>query len=86
MGWGSLLRAAIALQLFEGLVAIVDWLLGQNFMYLRRPPPSPTLIDALGPWPIYLLSLEAVAIASFAVWLGILSASRRALPVRARAD
>lgn len=82
MTWGSLLRAAIALQLFEGLVGVVDWALDQNFMYLRRPPPSPTLIDALGPWPLYLLSLEAVAIASFAVWLGILSVSRRALPIR----
>lgn len=82
MTWMSLLRAAIALQLWEGLVALVDWGLDQNFMYLRRPPPSPTLIDALGPWPIYLLSLEAVAIASFAVWLGVLTLARRALPVR----
>lgn len=82
MTWGSLLRAAIAIQVFELLVAIVDLALDQNFMYLRHKPPSPTLIDALGPWPLYLVSLELVGIASFALWLGILSLARRVIPVR----
>lgn len=82
MTWGSLLRAAIALQVWEVIVAGVDWALDQNFMYLRRPPPSPTLIDALGPWPLYLVSLELVGIASFILWLGVLSLTRRVLPVR----
>lgn len=82
MTWRSLVRAAIALQLWEFLVALFDWAFDQNFMYLRRPPPSPTLIDSLGPWPWYLVSLELVAIASFALWLGILSLTRRALPPR----
>jgi hypothetical integral membrane protein (TIGR02206 family) len=78
----SLLRALVALQLWEGLVAIADLALDQNFMYLRHPPPSPTLIDALGPWPWYLLSLEAVGTVSFLVWLGVLTGVRRVIPVR----
>ncbi|MCA9606976.1 MAG: TIGR02206 family membrane protein [Myxococcales bacterium] len=81
--WWSLLRAAIALQVFELLVALVDWALDQNFMYLRYPPPSPTLIDALGPWPVYLVSLEVIGVVSFALWLGVHALVRRALPVRA---
>lgn len=80
---GSLLRAAIALQVWEGLVALVDYALDLNFMFLRRPPPSPTLFDALGPWPWYLVSLEGIALVSFAVWLGVHSGVRRVLPVRA---
>ncbi|MBX3272356.1 MAG: TIGR02206 family membrane protein [Sandaracinaceae bacterium] len=80
--WWSFLRAAIALQVWEGIVALVNLALDQNFMYLRRPPPSPTLIDALGPWPYYLLSLELIGLASFALWLGIHHAVRRVLPVR----
>jgi uncharacterized membrane protein YwaF len=67
---------------FELLVAGVDWTFDQNFMYLRRPPPSPTLIDSLGPWPNYLLSLEAVGIASFAVWVLVAKGVRRVLPAR----
>ncbi len=69
--WRSLLHAALALQLMEIVVGLFDWLTGENFMYLRHAPPSPTLIDSLGAWPIYLLSLEVVALLSFAVWLGI---------------
>ncbi|MGE0790906.1 MAG: TIGR02206 family membrane protein [Sandaracinaceae bacterium] len=82
----SLVRAAIALQVWELIVAGVDLLLDQNFMYLRYPPPSPTLIDALGPWPVYLVSLEVVALLSFAVWLAILTLVRRVLPVREPTD
>jgi hypothetical integral membrane protein (TIGR02206 family) len=80
-GW-SILRASIALQLLEGIVAVVDLVFDQNFMYLRRPPPSPTLIDSLGPWPIYLVSLELVGIASFALWTGVAVLVRRWLPRR----
>jgi hypothetical integral membrane protein (TIGR02206 family) len=83
--WWSLLRAAIALQVFELVVAGVNLVLDQNFMYLRRPPPSPTLIDSLGPWPIYLVSLELVGIASFALWVAVAMGVRRLLPPRAPA-
>lgn len=84
--WRSLLRAAIALQLFEIVVAGVNLVLDQNFMYLRRPPPSPTLIDSLGAWPIYLVSLELVGIASFALWVAVAIGARRVLPPRARPE
>jgi len=84
--WWSLLRAAIALQVFELLVAGVNFVLDQNFMYLRRPPPSPTLIDSLGPWPIYLVSLELVGIASFAIWVAVAMGVRRVLPPRPPSD
>ena len=31
-------------------------------------PPTTTLFDVLGPWPWYLLALELLALASFALW------------------
>jgi hypothetical integral membrane protein (TIGR02206 family) len=79
----SILRVSIALQLWELVVAGVDLALDQNFMYLRRPPPSPTLIDSLGPWPWYLGSLELVAIVSFALWAGVVSIPPRVSAARA---
>ncbi|MFO0709699.1 MAG: TIGR02206 family membrane protein [Sandaracinus sp.] len=83
LSWRSALRALLALQLWELVVAVVDLALDQNFMYLRHAPPSPTLIDSLGPWPVYLVSLELVGTASFFLWLGVALAVRKVLPVRA---
>jgi len=69
--------AALALQCWEVFVGLVDWVTGENFLYLRFPPPSPTLIDFLGPWPWYILSLEAVGVASFALWYGVFKLAGR---------
>ena len=79
------LGAMLALQVWEVFVGVVDYFSGQNFLYLRHPPPSPTLIDALGPWPWYIGSLELIGIASFALWYGIFRLAVRGPLVRAPA-
>jgi hypothetical integral membrane protein (TIGR02206 family) len=76
-------RAVIALQAFEIGVGVIDWAFRQNFLYLRYPPPSPTLFDALGPWPRYLVGLEVVAIALLLLWWGILRWAQRVFARRA---
>lgn len=65
---GSLLRAYLALQAFTALVAIIDLASGQNYLYLRHKPPSPTALDAFGEWPRYIVGGELVALASFTLW------------------
>lgn len=40
---------------------------GGNYMYLRRPPPGGSLLDVMGPWPWYIASGAALALALF--WL-----------------
>jgi hypothetical integral membrane protein (TIGR02206 family) len=50
---------------YAGLVGIVNFVAGTNFMYLNRKPSSPTLLDALGPWPWYLLVADALALGIF---------------------
>jgi hypothetical integral membrane protein (TIGR02206 family) len=46
-------------------VLAINPLLGTNFGFASRPPDNPSLIDHLGPWPWYLLSLQALALAAF---------------------
>jgi hypothetical integral membrane protein (TIGR02206 family) len=41
----------------------INFLLGTNFGFLARKPDNPSLLDHLGPWPWYLLSLQLVGLA-----------------------
>jgi uncharacterized membrane protein YwaF len=36
-----------------------------NFLYLREKPWAPTPLDWLGPWPVYILSVELLALVLF---------------------
>jgi hypothetical integral membrane protein (TIGR02206 family) len=58
-------RAFLALNLYAAAIAVVNERLDANFLYLLRKPASPTLLDLLGPWPYYLLVLEALFLAVF---------------------
>ena len=42
----------------------VNMVLGSNYLFIAHKPETPSLIDVLGPWPWYILSLEAIAIVS----------------------
>ncbi len=63
----SVLRMMAATNAYAGLIGAVDALFGWNYGYLCRKPAQPSLLDYLGPWPWYLVSLEFIALASF--WL-----------------
>ena len=39
--------------------------LGTNFGFASRPPDNPSLTDHLGPWPWYLISMQAIAVSVF---------------------
>ncbi len=43
----------------------VNKLLGTNFAFASRPPDNPSLIDHLGPWPWYLVSMQGIAVVFF---------------------
>jgi hypothetical integral membrane protein (TIGR02206 family) len=67
---GSLWRSFAVLNLFFVFVVAANWLLGTNFMYLMEKPAQPSPLDYMGPWPVYILAGEAVALAGFyLLWL-----------------
>lgn len=64
--WGVLRVGALTLA-YAAFVGAVDAATGANYMYLRGKPPNPTLLDALGPWPVYILFAVLIAAALFAI-------------------
>ena len=52
---------------YAAFVGAVDAITGADYMFLKSKPPSPTLLDDLGPWPWYILSATAVGVVFFAV-------------------
>jgi hypothetical integral membrane protein (TIGR02206 family) len=50
---------------YAAVVAIVDLVTGANFLWLRAKPPQPTVLDWLGPWPVYILAAGAIGLAGF---------------------
>jgi hypothetical integral membrane protein (TIGR02206 family) len=47
---------------YTAFVGLVDALTGADYMFLRSPPASWSLLSVLGPWPWYVLSATGVAV------------------------
>lgn len=67
--WRSLGQTWLLTNALLPLVGLFNWLVGGNYWFLAAPPPTPTLIDYLGPWPWYLLGLQGIALGLFVLLL-----------------
>ena len=52
---------------FAAVIGAVNAAAGTNFMYLCKKPANASLLDKLGPWPMYLAPAGVVALGLF--WL-----------------
>jgi hypothetical integral membrane protein (TIGR02206 family) len=63
----SLWRAFVWSNVYLLCAALVNYLFDANYGYLREKPQRGSLLDYLGPWPIYIAGLEIVAVFMFLV-------------------
>jgi hypothetical integral membrane protein (TIGR02206 family) len=63
--WKSPLQAFVWVNFYMIFAMSMNFLLKTNFGYLAHPPPNPSLIDHLGPWPYYIIGLETMALLLF---------------------
>lgn len=60
--WSSFKRVFLWTNIYMVAVTGINLLIGSNYLYTIHKPPSASLMDVLGPWPWYLLSVELVAL------------------------
>lgn len=66
----SVLKLCIFLNVLLPFIMLINKLVDGNYMFLSHKPESASLLDVLGPYPWYILSLEGLLIGlSLIVWL-----------------
>lgn len=69
---GAVWRAFGWLAAYASVLGVVDALTGADYMFLCRKPKNPSLLDAFGPWPVYLAPAAIAALGLFwLLWLPI---------------
>jgi hypothetical integral membrane protein (TIGR02206 family) len=60
-------RAYAITAAFAAVAALATVLTGGNYMFLRRKPAGGSLLDLMGPWPVYIVVGAAVGLVMFLV-------------------
>lgn len=69
---GAVWRAFAVVIAYAVIVGAFDGIFHTNYMYLCRKPRSGSLLNVMGPWPIYLVSGAALALGLFSLlWLPV---------------
>jgi hypothetical integral membrane protein (TIGR02206 family) len=63
--WRGLRQVLVYTLIYAVPVFFINFLVQGNYLFLRHKPTAPTLIDFLGPWPLYILPLLLVAFVVF---------------------
>jgi hypothetical integral membrane protein (TIGR02206 family) len=66
----SVVKLFVFLNVLMPVIIYINKLVGGNYMFLSQKPDHPSLLDVLGPYPWYILSMEGLLISlSLLVWL-----------------
>lgn len=60
----SILRVVIWMNVYALAIYFVNIAIGSNYLMINEKPPSPTLLDLLPDWPIYILYMELIGFLS----------------------
>ena len=85
--WRSLAKVFLYGNLYVLVVFGINLVLGSNYLFIMRPPDTPSLIDMLGPWPWYILVMQAIALVlCLLLYLPYALRDRKMQPVALEAD
>lgn len=65
--WKSLLRVAVWTNVYVVIIYFVNVYLGSNYLMINHRPETPSLLDYLPDWPVYVLYMEAIGVITFLI-------------------
>lgn len=65
--WQDFKRSFIIGNIYMLFTLAVNFSIESNYFFTRHKPPVASLLDLLGPWPYYILSVELLALVLFLV-------------------
>ena len=61
----SIIRVFVFTNIYALFIGLFNLISGGNYMFLCHKPETASLMDAFGPWPIYIIPLEIIALVSY---------------------
>ena len=55
---------ALWMNVYVVIIFFVNVFLGSNYLLINEKPPTPSLLDLLPEWPVYILFMELIGIGS----------------------
>jgi hypothetical integral membrane protein (TIGR02206 family) len=62
--WRSLLKVAFWMNIYVLIIFFINRTIGSNYLNINFKPSTPSLLDLLPPWPVYVLYMELIGIAT----------------------
>jgi hypothetical integral membrane protein (TIGR02206 family) len=60
--WRSYIRCFLGANLYIGIVFLINFLTGSNYLFLMQKPEFPNLLEVFGTFPWYIFGIEVVSI------------------------
>jgi hypothetical integral membrane protein (TIGR02206 family) len=62
--WKSILRVVIWMNMYALIVFFINIAIGSNYLLINEKPDTPSLLDRLPEWPVYILYMELIGVIS----------------------
>ena len=63
--WKDFVNAVLYIQVYLVLIHLINMALKTNYSYTMHKPPGGSLLDVLGPWPLYILAGQGIMVILF---------------------